>query len=76
MVEWADDHAIGVRLGPFDLNALRGADEAFLNGTTTGVMPITVLDGEIVGNGQAGPVVRRLMELYDEAVATQHDAVR
>jgi D-alanine transaminase len=43
---------------------LRHADELFLTGTTTEVVPITRLDGEKVGDGKPGPVTMRLENLY------------
>jgi branched-subunit amino acid aminotransferase/4-amino-4-deoxychorismate lyase len=43
---------------------IHDADELFLTGTTTEVMPITRLDGRPVGGGRAGPIARRLQEAY------------
>jgi branched-chain amino acid aminotransferase len=44
---------------------LRAAAEAFLTSATRGVLPITTIDGRLVGAGVPGPVTRRLMALYD-----------
>jgi D-alanine transaminase len=49
---------------------LRRADELFLTGTTTEVVPITRLDGAPVGDGNPGPVTLRLAELYRAAIGT------
>lgn len=43
---------------------LRQADEVFLTGTTSHVLPIVSIDGRPVGDGMVGPVTRRLQELY------------
>jgi D-alanine transaminase len=43
--------------------------ELFLTGTTSEVMPIIRADGRDVGNGQPGPITRRLQEAYQDAVA-------
>lgn len=40
------------------------AQEVFLTGTTIEVMPVTVLNGKPVYDGQVGPVTRRLQEAY------------
>lgn len=48
---------------------LRGADELFLTSSVRGIMPITSLDGAVVGNGTAGPITRRVMMVYDEFLA-------
>lgn len=39
---------------------LMAADEVFLTGTVTEVLPITRIDGKPVGEGAVGPVARRL----------------
>ncbi len=43
---------------------LRNADEVFISSTAGGIMPITSIDGVAVGNGEPGPITRRLTELY------------
>jgi branched-chain amino acid aminotransferase len=43
---------------------LRAAGEIFATSTAGGVMPITTLDGEPVGDGMPGPLTRRLRDLY------------
>ena len=42
----------------------RSGTELFATSTAGGVMPIVSLDGQAVGDGSAGPVTRRLRELY------------
>ena len=44
----------------FDKAALLAADEVFLTGTITEVLPITRIDERTVGDGTVGPVTRRL----------------
>ncbi|MFN8525328.1 MAG: aminotransferase class IV [Chloroflexota bacterium] len=48
----------------FSVDRFRRADEIFLTGTNTGIMPIITLDGMSVGSGVPGPVTRRLVELF------------
>jgi branched-subunit amino acid aminotransferase/4-amino-4-deoxychorismate lyase len=48
---------------------LRAADEVFLTSSVRGIMPVTRLDGVVVGTGRAGPVTRRLHEAYLAHVA-------
>lgn len=43
---------------------LREADEIFLSSTAGGVLPVTRLDGRILGNDRPGPVTSRLREAY------------
>jgi D-alanine transaminase len=47
---------------PMAADALPDADELFLMGTTTGVMPIVQVDDWAVSNGTPGPITRELQE--------------
>jgi D-alanine transaminase len=49
--------------------ALRSADELWMTSSTRAVIPITRLDGAPVGTGRPGPMHRRMMALWDEALA-------
>ncbi len=40
------------------------ADEMFLTGTAAEVIPVTKMDGRIVGDGQPGPVTRELIDAF------------
>ncbi|WP_431269546.1 D-amino-acid transaminase [Dankookia sp. P2] len=55
---------IGWEEGDFSLEEMRRAREAFLTSATSFVKPITRIDGQPVGDGQVGPVVRRLFEIF------------
>jgi D-alanine transaminase len=57
---------IPTREEPIRLDQLREADELFLTGTTTEVMPITTVDGRRIGGGAPGPITRSLLEAYRE----------
>ena len=52
---------------PIPERELHSMDELFITGTTTEVVPVTKLDGAQVGNGSAGPVTARAMQLYRSA---------
>ncbi len=43
---------------------LREADEIFITGTAGGIVPVTRLDGRILGNDRPGPISERLREAY------------
>jgi branched-chain amino acid aminotransferase len=43
---------------------LYSADECFATGTGAEIMPITKIDGRVIGNGKPGAVTRDLMERY------------
>jgi D-alanine transaminase len=48
----------------FSVEEMRRAREAFITSATSFVKPITKIDGKPVGDGQVGPVVRRLFEIF------------
>jgi branched-chain amino acid aminotransferase len=43
---------------------LRNADEAFLTSTAGGIMPVTKVDDQLIGNGSTGPLTLRLKDRY------------
>jgi D-alanine transaminase len=56
------------------LPALLAADEVFLVGTSTEIMPIATIDGKPIGDGKPGPITRRLQEAYRVALRDWLDA--
>jgi D-alanine transaminase len=67
------DRVIGLALAAkirVDERALREAelfelDEAFITSTTQGVMPVTEIDGRVIGNSRRGEVTAELQQLFD-----------
>jgi branched-chain amino acid aminotransferase len=53
------------------VDELARADELFLTSSIRGVMPVTRLDGAAVGDGTAGPLTRRVIEVYDSFLQEQ-----
>ncbi len=72
VLELAEEMAIPAKMDRFRADVLRAADEIFLTSTAGGVMPVTVLDDQRVGNGKPGSVTMRLRQRYWEA----HDEAR
>ena len=77
-IELCAELQIPVDTGTVTADALRGADEIFLTSTAGGIMPVTRIDGEAIGDGRPGPLTGRLTELYwakhdDPAWATPVD---
>ena len=58
-------HGIPAREKNFSLTDVYGADEAFVTGTSAGVVPVREIDGRPIGDGR-GPMVERLQALYRE----------
>ena len=49
---------------PFTVAEARAAREAFISAATLGATPVIAIDGQPVGVGRPGPLVRRIQELY------------
>ncbi len=64
-------HHIRVEERTFTLNELSQADEVFLSSTTSEVTPIVAIDGKTVGDGQPGPVTRKLQALFKQEIEAQ-----
>lgn len=60
---------IPVRLEAVALTDVPHLDEAFMSGSSRGLIPIVSVDGETVGKGRPGPITRNLMAAYEEYVA-------
>lgn len=64
VLELARAEGIPVSERFFSKETLLEADEAFVTSTTMEVMPVTRVDGEIIGDGRPGAITRRLAEAY------------
>lgn len=55
---------IPIEVRPVTVQALRDADEIFATSTAGGVMPVTRIDGRILGNGAPGALTSSIRDLY------------
>ena len=58
---------IDFELRPISRAEVLAADELLLSSATKEILPITLLDGQPVGNGQPGPVYAKLYAAYQQA---------
>lgn len=59
-----------VREHDFTLAEAYSASEAFVTGTLGGITPVTRIDGKRIGQGEPGPVTRRIAGLYAEFISS------
>ena len=64
VIEMAAALGLPVDLRKLPAAELRGADEAFLSSSGGGVLPVTRVDGQPLGNGQPGPLSQQLARTY------------
>lgn len=64
ILEQAAAHAIPYREADISIGDLSDADEIWLTSSTKEILPVTVLDSILVGNGKPGALYQRMSELY------------
>ena len=62
----ANELGLNIAKNPISIEKLQNADELFATSTAGGIMPITKVSGQEVGNGKVGNVTRQLHKLYWE----------
>lgn len=63
---------ISVSIGAIPVSDFRQADEIIITSTAGGLMPVTRLDGEPVGGGAPGPILKALHKAYWDLHETPH----
>lgn len=64
ILEIATDNNIDYSEEVFSLQDLFEAEEVFVSGTMTEVMPLVKIDGKIIGDGVPGEITRSIMKSY------------
>jgi branched-chain amino acid aminotransferase len=64
VIEMAQTLGLPLQRRAVPARELRAADEVFLSTSGGGVLPVTRIDGQPVGDGQPGPITRQLMSTY------------
>jgi D-alanine transaminase len=72
VLELANKNGVPVREEAMTVDAFLKADEVFLIGTLSDIMPIVKVDGKQIGNGKPGPVSLKLFKALRERL----DALR
>lgn len=67
-LELARELGLPFREAPILAHQLAGADELFLTGTTTEIMPVVRVDGRPIGDGRPGPVTQRMIQAFRAGV--------
>jgi D-alanine transaminase len=70
VIELAHAHQVPLEVREIAEAEVRSADEIWLTSSTREILPITRLDGRVVGDGVAGPLARGMLALYQTLKAT------
>ena len=68
VIDLCRDNDIPVYERNYSLVDTYGADEAFLTGTFGAQTPVSEIDGRVIGNGNLGPITKRIQELYKDLI--------
>jgi branched-chain amino acid aminotransferase len=64
VIEMAHSLSIEVQVRTLPADELRGATEVFISTSGGGVLPVTVVDKQVVGDGKPGPMTGKLIQTY------------
>ncbi len=67
IIDLADEQGIPVRLEMFDADVVMAAEEVFLTSTAGGVMPVTTVNGRMIGDGKPGKITTLIQKRYWKA---------
>jgi branched-chain amino acid aminotransferase len=67
----AKEMGIEVYEKEFTLFNVYNADECFLTGTAAAAIPVTEVDGRVIGNGRAGEITKKLLKAFHEYVQNE-----
>ncbi len=71
----ARSNGIGIEYRPPRVEERPIWDEAFITSSGRGVVPVTEVDGQLVGTGQVGEIARLLRRVYDEYVVKKAERI-
>ncbi len=64
VIEMGQRLNISVEIQNVSADEIRQADEVFISSTAGGIMPVTKVDGRLVGDGKPGPITLQLHKQY------------
>lgn len=64
------DAGVAFEARAFTVDEAKAAREAFITAASTFVMPVTAIDGAMIGDGRPGPLALRLRDLYVDQART------
>lgn len=66
LIRLSGENGISLRETSLPLSGVGAWQECFITSTSRHVMPVTSIDGQLVGEGRVGPVTRRLNGLFEQ----------
>ncbi|UXR70936.1 MULTISPECIES: D-amino-acid transaminase [unclassified Staphylococcus] len=71
VIQWVcEDENITLNEEPFTVEFLKQADEVIFSNTSDEVMPVVKIDGDVVNDGEVGPITRKLQAGFERYIAS------
>mgnify|MGYP001230521553 FL=1 len=74
IISLAKEDGIEVKVKKINLNEILDADELFFTGTAAEVVPIRMVDQNLIANGERGPITTILQKKYFDQVRGKRDS--
>ena len=68
LISLGENHSLRLVESKFTLDEALAADEAFISGASSYVLPVRSIDGQAIGSQVPGPISQRMREIYLEFV--------
>ena len=75
VLEIATDNGILIRREPVSLNDIPYLQGAFITSASRGVLPVSSIDGMIIGDSTLGKLTQRLMHLFNKRIASEIEEI-
>ncbi|HEX2979986.1 MAG TPA: aminotransferase class IV [Anaerolineaceae bacterium] len=75
VLEEAERAGLVVHLDALNLEEVYHLDEAFITSSSRAVLPLTRIDGKLIGQGKPGALTRLLMERYDQRIQAEIELI-
>ncbi len=75
VIEVINELAIPLRMEPPEFQDLGKLEEAFITSASRGVLPVTSVNGKLVGSGRPGRLTRKIMGRYQQRIEEELEAV-
>lgn len=62
---------LAVQHGLYDSTFFKNAEEIFLTGTGTGILPVTKIDDRVISDNKCGPVTNSLRNIYESNILSR-----
>jgi branched-chain amino acid aminotransferase len=75
VLDVARELGIPLEMEGLNVEELDALEEAFITSASRAVLPVTEIDGKLVGTGVPGPVTRRILQGYQERLERELDVI-